>query len=205
MQTAYEAIFIIAANSTDEQSSAIISKYADLLTRNGAQVDDVDRGEPRRLAYDVKKQREGIYVVINFQSEPAAKDELDRIFRISDDVQRFLVVKQDKRADRFPSRIRAAENERRERDQAARLAAQPAPASAPDQSVTELSASGAPVNSGDDLPEIERTAPVAFVPGTDDEPETATDGSTEDPTANARTGAAATENPADDAGADTTA
>lgn len=140
METAYEAIYIVDTAHPDEQVRAIIDKYSGVVTRGGGVIDDVDRWEPRRLAYEVKGRREGVYVVMNFRSEPAARDELDRIFRISDDVLRHLVVKQDPNADRFPSRTRAAEYDRREREAAARAAANPPPPAPVPEPVTEPAA-----------------------------------------------------------------
>lgn len=141
METAYEAIFIVDTNLAEEQFKAIVDKYTGVITRTGGVVDDVDRWEPRRLAYEIKGRREGQHIVVNFHSEPASRDELDRIFRISDDNLRHLIVKQDKAADRFPSRVRAAEYERRERDMAARAAAAPPPPAPAPQPVTDLAAS----------------------------------------------------------------
>lgn len=138
METAYEAIYIIDAGLPDEQSQTIIDKYQGVVTRGGGVVDDVDRWDARRLAYPVKGRREGVYIVMNFRSEPAARLELDRIFRISDDVIRHMITKQDDEADRFPSKVRAAEQERREREMAARAAAAPPPVE--QQPITDLSA-----------------------------------------------------------------
>ena len=138
METAYEAVFILETTLGDEQSKAIVEKYTGVITASGGTVDDIDRWDPRRLAYEVKNRREGIYYVVNFVSSPAVRNELDRIFRISDDVLRYIIVKQDKKADRYPSRIRTAEQERRERDQAARAASAHAAQQA--QIVTDLSA-----------------------------------------------------------------
>jgi small subunit ribosomal protein S6 len=146
MKTAYEAIFIVDPQLVEEQVTGIIEKYTGVLTRTGAEVEDIDRMEPRRLAYEIKGRREGQYVAVNFQSEPAAKDELDRIFRISDDVLRYLIIKQDKRADRAPSLTRASENERREREQAARGYTNYSSAAPVAQPVTDLSA--APSDAG---------------------------------------------------------
>jgi len=142
METAYEAIYIVDTGLPDDQMNAIVDKYTGVVTRGGGTVDDIDRWEPRRLAYEVKGKREGVHICMNFRSEPAAKDELDRIFRISDDVLRHMVIKADEKADRFPSKARAAENERREREMAARMAAAPPPPATPaeEATVTELSA-----------------------------------------------------------------
>ena len=158
METAYEAVYIVDTNLPDDQFTGIIDKYQGVVTRGNGTIDDMDRWEPRRLAYPIKGRREGVYVVMNFRSEPPARDELDRIFRISDDVVRHLIVKQDPAADRFPSRTRAAESERRAQEMAARQAAYPPPvAPAP---MTELSAAPA-----------EAAAPTPAVP----EPDAATD------------------------------
>lgn len=138
MVTAYEAMYIVDAQLPEDQLKAVVEKYTGILTRGNAEIDDIDIWEPRRLAYEIKGRREGRYIVVNFRSEPAAKDELDRIFGISDDVLRSIIVKQDPRADRFPSKARAAETERREREYAARtpveaapVAVEPAPAAEP--------------------------------------------------------------------------
>ena len=137
METAYEACFIIDPSLSDEQMTAIIDKYSGVVTRTGGTVDDMDKMELRRLAYPIKNYREGQYILLNFRGEPASRNELDRIFRISDDVIRAMIVKQDKRADRFPSQARAAEQERRDREMAARMAAMPQNSGAP--VVTDLS------------------------------------------------------------------
>lgn len=120
MKTAYEAVFIVDPTLADEGLKTIVDKYTSVLTRTGAEIDDIDIWEPRRLAYPVKGFREGRYVVVNFIAEPASRDEMDRIFRISDDVIRNLIIKQDPKADRYPSKARVAEVERREREMAAR-------------------------------------------------------------------------------------
>ncbi len=142
-QAAYEAVFILATGQADDSVRNTVEKYRGVIENAGGTIDDIDMWEPRRLAYPIKKNREAVYAVVNFISNPEAKNELDRICRISDDVLRHMIVKQDKKADRFPSKIRAAEAEKRERDMAARVAAQQqnAPAEAP--VVTDLPAEDA--------------------------------------------------------------
>jgi small subunit ribosomal protein S6 len=154
METAYELVLIVDTNLSDEQYSTVLNKYTGILTANGATIDDIDRWDPRRLAYEIKGRREGVYVIVNFRSTPAAKDEMDRVLRISDDTVRHQVVKQDKKADRYPSRARVAEYERREREAAARAAANPPPAPVEAAPVTELSAPQASAGvTEDDAPE----------------------------------------------------
>jgi small subunit ribosomal protein S6 len=144
MVTAYEAIFIVDSTLAEDQVTSIVNKYTDVIKRGNGEIDDIDRWETRRLAYDVKGRREGNYVVVNFRSEPAAKNELDRIFRISDDAIRHIIVKVSEKADRFPSKTRSAEQERREREMAARAPINPPAAPAAEQPVTELAPAAAP-------------------------------------------------------------
>lgn len=183
METAYEAIYLVDTSQPDEQIRTIIDKYSGVVTRSGGVVDDVDRWDPRRLAFEVKGRREGVYVVMNFRSEAASRDELDRIFRISDDVLRHMVVKQDLDADRFPSRTRASDNERREREAAARAAAYPPPPPVA-ETVTDLAPAANVVEGESGVPMVEQTttpaeeAPVVGIPNEEaappaNEPETA--------------------------------
>ena len=49
----------------------------------------------KKLAYDIKKNKEGNYVVINFEAKPELIKELERIYRITDEVIKFIVVRKD--------------------------------------------------------------------------------------------------------------
>jgi small subunit ribosomal protein S6 len=60
-------------------------------------VDAVDKWERRRLAYEVKGRREGVYVVMNFSGEPSTEAELGRVMGISDDILRHLIVRTDQK------------------------------------------------------------------------------------------------------------
>ena len=152
-QTAYETVFILPTGQADDALRGTIDKYRGVIENAGGTIDDVDIWETRRLAYPIKKQREGVYVVVNFLANAEAKNELDRIFRISDDVLRHMIVKQDEKADRFPSKIRAAEAEKRERDMAARAAAQQQASANEAPTVTDLPSEENSADSGSDSEE----------------------------------------------------
>ena len=49
----------------------------------------------RKLAYEIKKCKEGTYVIFNFESKPEAIAELERVYRITDDIIKYIVVKKD--------------------------------------------------------------------------------------------------------------
>jgi len=89
----YEATYIIDSTITDEEQTALIERYQRLVGEQGGTVDGVDKWERRRLAYEVKGKREGIYVVMNFTGPAAAEAELGRVLRLTDNVLRHIVVR----------------------------------------------------------------------------------------------------------------
>jgi small subunit ribosomal protein S6 len=66
MMTAYEAVFVVETGQSDEFYSGVLEKYRGVVAGHGGNVTDVDRWDPRRLAYEIKGKREGVYYVMNF-------------------------------------------------------------------------------------------------------------------------------------------
>lgn len=89
----YESMYVIDANLTDEQIDSIIAKYTKLIADQGGEVRAVGRWDKRRLAYEIMGRREGLYILMFFEAEPAVSKELDRVYRISDDVFRHLITR----------------------------------------------------------------------------------------------------------------
>lgn len=90
----YESVIIINPNVDEEGIKALISKFTDLINTDG-KVEKVDELGKRKLAYEVKKFTEGFYAVFYFDAEPSLIAELERNFRITDEVIKFMTVKQD--------------------------------------------------------------------------------------------------------------
>ncbi len=93
----YEAMYIVDPETPDESLEAVIEKYKKVVTDGGGEVSEAgkwDKGR-RALAYEINKKREGIYMLMQFQANPEVPQELDRIFRINDDVMRHLIERQD--------------------------------------------------------------------------------------------------------------
>lgn len=86
-------MYIIDANLNDEQVDSIIAKYTKVITDQGGEVRAVGRWDKRRLAYEIMGRREGLYILMFFEAEPAVSKELDRVYRISDDVFRHLITR----------------------------------------------------------------------------------------------------------------
>ncbi|MGI6065268.1 MAG: 30S ribosomal protein S6 [Bacillota bacterium] len=92
---AYEAMYIIRPDLDEEKIQATIEKYSSLIQNNGGELVKVDPWGKRRLAYEVKKFREGYYVLVYFKGTQETPAELERNFKISDDVIRYIVVREE--------------------------------------------------------------------------------------------------------------
>lgn len=91
----YETVFIISPTLDDEARNALVEKFKNLISSNG-QLLTVEEWGKRRLAYKINKHAEGYYVLMQFISKPDFPRELERVYRITDGVIRFLIVKLEK-------------------------------------------------------------------------------------------------------------
>jgi small subunit ribosomal protein S6 len=93
----YEAMYIVDPDVADESLDPVIERFRKIVSDGGGEVTEAGKWEKGRrpLAYEIAKKREGTYILMQFQSDTAVPKELDRIFRISDEVIRHLIVRQD--------------------------------------------------------------------------------------------------------------
>ncbi len=91
----YEVLYIIKPELEDEQKNAVVAKFSDLVTANGGEVEGIDEWGKRRFAYPINYVNEGYYVLMNFKSKPDFPVELERNFRITEDIMRFMVTKRE--------------------------------------------------------------------------------------------------------------
>ena len=90
----YESVIIINPSLEDGANKALIAKFTDMINKDG-KVESVDELGKKRLAYEIKKNKEGYYVVFNFEAKPDFISELERVYRITDEVIKFIVVKKE--------------------------------------------------------------------------------------------------------------
>ena len=90
-------MFIIAPNLTEEAINKIIEEYQKLITENGGTVEKIERWGERKLAYRVKKFQNGYYVLFLVRSKPDVIKEVERRFKLSETVIRYLTVKVDEK------------------------------------------------------------------------------------------------------------
>ena len=88
----YESIFIVHPEVVGDDQTATIDKFKKILTDQGAEVLKVDNWGVRTLAYPVKKQLKGCYVLVIFNAEPTVIAEFERRMRIDDKVIKFQTV-----------------------------------------------------------------------------------------------------------------
>ena len=90
----YESVIIINPSIDEEAVKALSQRFVDLINTDG-KVEKVDNLGKKKLAYEIKKNKEAYYVVINFEANPSLIAELERNYRITDEVIKFIVVKED--------------------------------------------------------------------------------------------------------------
>jgi len=88
----YESIFIVHPDVVGDDQTAIIDKFKTILTDQGADVLKVDNWGVRTLAYPVKKQTKGCYVLVIFEAEATVIAEYERRMRIDEKVIKFQTV-----------------------------------------------------------------------------------------------------------------
>ncbi len=88
----YESVVIINPSVEEEKLKSLVQRFTDIINSDG-KVEKVDELGKKKLAYEVKKNKEGYYIVIYFEANPSLIAELERNYRIIDEVIKFIVVK----------------------------------------------------------------------------------------------------------------
>lgn len=96
----YETMYILRPDLGEELTDRAIEKYQTLLRDMGAEITETQHRGKRRLAYEIKKQREGVYIQMNYTADGSAIAVLERSMRLSEDVIRYLTIKQEVKEDK---------------------------------------------------------------------------------------------------------
>ena len=94
-QTYYETMYILRPDIAEDEVSNHIDKYNKILEKQGGKVLDSQMRGKRRLAYTISKHREGIYVQLSHQGDGQHIFQIEKAMRLSEDVIRYLTVKQE--------------------------------------------------------------------------------------------------------------
>ncbi|HEY9852042.1 MAG TPA: 30S ribosomal protein S6 [Leptolyngbyaceae cyanobacterium] len=93
----YETMYILRPDLTDEQVNQAIEKYQSILRDNGAQDIEVQNRGKHRLAYEIKRQKDGVYVQMNYKGNGSFVAPMERAMRLSEEVIRYLTLKEEAR------------------------------------------------------------------------------------------------------------
>ena len=94
-QPYYETMYILRPDIPEEEVDSHLKKYNEILEKSGAEVLDSQMRGKRRLAYPIAKHKEGIYVQLSHKGDGQQVAVLERAMRLSEDVIRYLTIKQD--------------------------------------------------------------------------------------------------------------
>ena len=95
MNRTYELMFIVRPDMTEEDLDKLIATLSGVVPASGGSVQKVDKMGKRRLAYTVRKFREGIYVLMTIEGAGTVIHELERRLRVTEQVIKFLTVRVD--------------------------------------------------------------------------------------------------------------
>ncbi len=91
----YELVFIVQPEMEEESRDALVGKITDTISDLDGQVHEVEPWGKRRLAYPIKKRREGFYFLMHTELPPSAVRSLERSLRLMEDVIRHLIVRKE--------------------------------------------------------------------------------------------------------------
>jgi len=91
----YENLVIVKPTFTAEEIQASIKAVEEVITSNGGEIAATNAMGMRKLAYPIEKNERGYYYVIYYSVAPAAIAEIERRFRINEDLLRFVTIKYD--------------------------------------------------------------------------------------------------------------
>ena len=110
----YECVLIARNEVTQQQVEAVADQVATQLESEGGAIDKREYWGLRSLAYRIKKNRKGHYMLLGLNAKPASVNEVERQLRLNEDILRFLTIRVDKLED-APSAILARKSDDRER------------------------------------------------------------------------------------------
>jgi len=89
----YESVFIARQDIPATQVEALTTSFAEIITTNGGKVTKTEQWGLRNLAYRIRKNKKGHYVLFNLDAPSAAVMEMERNMRLHEDILRFMTIK----------------------------------------------------------------------------------------------------------------
>jgi small subunit ribosomal protein S6 len=99
----YEVLYIVRADLDDEKVQDVVKRVNTLIERSGGNAERTNLWGKRKLAYEVKHQKEGSYVLQDFAIDPQRIPELEAALKITEEVLRHLIVRKPEKAAPAPA------------------------------------------------------------------------------------------------------
>ena len=93
----YECVVVIRPNLNEKELKELIEKINEMINQTG-KVTKIEEMGKKKLAYEVKKNKEGYYVIYYFEIKPEDKEaisNIERFYRITDEILKFIVIRKD--------------------------------------------------------------------------------------------------------------
>lgn len=90
----YESVIIISPNLDEREIEGIVTEITDLINQDG-EVTKVEKMGIKKLAYEIKKNKEGYYIIFYFEAKEDVIVELERNYRINENIIKFITVRND--------------------------------------------------------------------------------------------------------------
>lgn len=88
----YEGVIIFTPNADEEARNKIFERFKGIIETTG-KINNIDEWGMRKLAYEINDLKEGYYIVVKFEAENESINELDRVSKITEQVVRLMVVR----------------------------------------------------------------------------------------------------------------
>lgn len=95
----YETLFIVQVDLPDEELTSLIERYGTIVTAFKGIIVKIEKWGRRKLAYEIKKHKNGFYVLIDFVGKRTVIEELERNFKIDDKILKFMTIMKDDKLD----------------------------------------------------------------------------------------------------------
>jgi small subunit ribosomal protein S6 len=97
----YETIFIIKPSLPDDEVEKTVEKIKGVIQKGGGELLKVENWGKKKLAYEVRKEKRGTYILLHFKGTGALVEELERNYRLDESVIKFITLKLEEKKKRF--------------------------------------------------------------------------------------------------------
>ncbi len=89
----YESIFVIRPSVSEEGINQLVEKVKNIVEKNGGNVLKTEQWGKRKLAYEIKKEKKGTYVLLQFKGNGQIVSDLERNYRLDDSIIKYLTIR----------------------------------------------------------------------------------------------------------------